>query len=386
MGKKTIRSRMVQRVNSELMQTSNEAIQLEFDFYSDKAQKLYDRPERQISEGEQAKQLMVKQMVREPMRMLSTLSHLTVLQRRVYWLILYQVKHLQYRNVEDAKDYKSLTFHFHATDIINNDTNWSVTYLRKVVDDLSNVSVKWQDNKGIYTNAKVFPFAQYIPGKKIIVLQVQPMLIPGMLQLGNNFSQYELDAALKLTSQYAQLLYAYMCRHVWRKKWLITLDELRTIMGLSEMKAYDEFSNLRIRILDPAVDQLQTHCGLKITYVTLTQGRKVIALDFSIQLLDEKAQIEEKSREKLKENLAIIQQYSLEEKRLFAQETMRSYYRSFTLDQQRQILENQLLLERFCVAECYVMSGQVNPESHDNYVLKSVFNPDTPAKTSSRKS
>ena len=353
--------------------------QLTIDYYSETVKKSNSKSYSSELHSAQTNELIVKSIVREPMRLLHALMHLTVLERRLYWLVLNQIRNIQYRSPEQVKPYGALTFYFHSSDIIANDVKWSVTYIKDMIKMLGKRAVDWETEEGVYTHLTVFPTAQYIRGKSVIMLQLHPLLIPGFLELGNNFAQFELYAALKLTSEYAQLLYSYLSRHAWRGKWVIDLNAFKEIMGATS-KSYEEFSNIRIRILEPAMEQISRSTDLDVSYITMGMGRKVSSLEFTIAFkevnsLEASQEIEESSKHKLKESLETIANYTMEEKQIFAHNSLRDYYNQFTADEKNQILNIPEYLNRFCVAECYISSGQVKRDKHDAYMRKSVFFP-----------
>lgn len=360
-------------------QVTQENNQLAIDFYSETVKKSNTKSLSFGLHSAQTNELIVKSIVREPMRLLHALMHLTVLERRLYWLVLNQIRNIQYRNPDQVKPYGALTFYFHSSDIIANDVKWSVTYIKDMIKLLGKRAVDWETEEGVYTHLTVFPTAQYIRGKGVIMLQLHPLLIPGFLELGNNFAQFELYAALKLTSEYAQLLYSYLSRHAWRGKWVIDLNAFKEIMGATS-KSYEEFSNIRIRILEPAMEQISKFTDLDVSYVTLGVGRKVSSLEFTIAFkevnsLEASQEIEETAKHKLKEALETVSNYTSEEKQIFAHASLRDYYSQFTADEKHQILNTPEYLNRFCIAECYISSGQVSRDKHDAYMRKSVFFP-----------
>lgn len=374
-GKKAVsrKARVQQAIRNDNQLT------LDLDFYSETVKKSRIKTQARDLESAQTNELIVRSIVREPMRLLHALMHLTVLERRLYWLVLNQIRNIQYREPDQLKAYGALTFYFHSSDIIANDAKWSITYVKDIIKLLGTRAVDWETQEGVYTHLTVFPTAQYVRGQGIIMLQLHPLLIPGFLELGNNFAQFELYAAMKLTSEYAQLLYSYLSRHAWRGKWVIDLGAFKEIMGANS-KSYEEFSNVRIRILEPAMEQINKFTDLDVSYATMGMGRKVTSLEFNIAFKEVKSpeasqEIEETSKQKLREALETVNNYSLEEKQLFAHASLRDYYSQFTAEEKQLILSSPEYLNRFCIAECYISSGQVNRDKHDAYMRKSVFFP-----------
>ena len=46
-------------------------------------------------------------------------------------------------------------------------------------------------------------------------------------------------------------------------------------------KSYDRYSNIKTRILEPAITDINTHSDIKTKFTEVYSGRKVIGLDFT---------------------------------------------------------------------------------------------------------
>ena len=354
--------------------------QLELDFYSDTAKRLFT--EGMLTADEQGGSLereTIRKLVREPIRMLQSMTHLTLAQRRVYWLILHSVKNHQYLYKEgNNASYGSMSFHFHASDIVQGDSNIKTSYIKELVNELQHIKVQWKHDgaKGT-TSIVVFPVAHYHGDKRTFIVTLAPQLIPGFLELGNNFSQFQLEAAMKLSSQYAQLLYSHFCYHLHWGVWSVSMEELRQWLGCNEGDKYDEYSNFRIRVLDPAIKQVTQHCQLAVTYKAVRSGRRVDRIDFTIKSKDDPKALKAQQQLYLQDHMSEIATWDMARKIEFAADSLRSYYPSFSLAQRQQILDatNTEKLERFLRSDAYYCAGGVAEGSRQNYVLKSVFNP-----------
>jgi len=294
-------------------------------------------------------------------------------------MVLYSVKNHQYMYKKDDDPlYGSMAFHFHVSDIVQGEGNISTHYMKRLVNELQEIKIHWLIDGVNGSNGSsivVFPVAHYATGKRTIIIHLSPHLIPGFLELGNNFSQYQLDAAMKLTSQYAQLLYTHLCYHMHRGAWSVSMEELRRFLGCDSNEKYEEYSNFRIRVLEPAVKQITEHCKLIITHKAVRSGRRVDRIDFTIYAKNDPKVIRSERQLQLEEYLTTFETWDSVRKQQYVRDSIRSYYPGITTAQRQQILGNEELIERFCRADAYVSAGHVAKSSHQNYVLKSVFNP-----------
>ena len=322
-------------------------------------------------------QRIAQQLIREPMLLLFALSHLTVMERRLYWHVLHQIKSLQNTVKSPAKEVSSLVVRIHYTDILNSDSNRSITDMKKIVDSISQKSVKWQSDEGVYTNIVMFPTARYVSNEGNFELIVNPPLIPAFLQLGNDYAEYLLADALKLTSEYAQLLFSILSRHVYRGKWGADLPTFREMMGATS-KAYDSFSNIKKRIIESAIEQIHQYTPYRVTYLVIYESRQPVRIEFTIKdtSLDQQLANEANTQQLLTENLEYVASLGFYQRREFAERQISQNYRQhFTQNQIYSILSDEDYLNRFVRAETYARSGKVQTEKIVAYILKSVFNP-----------
>lgn len=61
----------------------------------------------------------------------------------------------------------------------------------------------------------------------------------------------------------------------------ITLDEIRERTG--NAGRYDAYKDLRVRVLTPAIEDINRFADIEISYNEVKQGKKVVALDFTIK-------------------------------------------------------------------------------------------------------
>ena len=108
-------------------------------------------------------------------------------------------------------------------------------------------------------------------------------VVPLITRLGSNFTSYEIQKIVKLTSSYAIRLYELLIQ--WKQqgttqKFLI--EDLRSKLGV-EPEQYKELHNLKVRVIDLAVKQINQHTDLMVSYEQHKEGRTVVALTFNFK-------------------------------------------------------------------------------------------------------
>lgn len=80
-------------------------------------------------------------------------------------------------------------------------------------------------------------------------------------------------------------LYLFL-RSIYSMKWKrrITLDEIRERTG--NAGKYAAYKDLRVNVLTPAINDINEYGDIEVSYNEVKEGKKVVALDFNITLLE----------------------------------------------------------------------------------------------------
>lgn len=104
-----------------------------------------------------------------------------------------------------------------------------------------------------------------------------------MLSIFNNehpYTRFNIQTALSLRGSHALHFYELLKQYEIAGSRELTIDELREKFELKDK--YKLFNNLRIRVIEPSIKEINECTDLSVSYTQITKGRKVIALKFSI--------------------------------------------------------------------------------------------------------
>jgi plasmid replication initiation protein len=118
----------------------------------------------------------------------------------------------------------------------------------------------------------------YEPGH--LTLTFTPDVIKYITRLENEFTRYDLAQVGNLNSFYAVRLYELLKQHQAIKSRELTVEWLKEHFQIT--KGYDAFADLKKRIIDSSIDQINEHTDLRIKYEILKKGRKAVAFKFLI--------------------------------------------------------------------------------------------------------
>ena len=107
-------------------------------------------------------------------------------------------------------------------------------------------------------------------------------MIPYLTRLEVEFTSYRLEKIGKLTSAYAVRLYELLVQYLSLGKREFELADLRKTLGMSELE-YQTMDNLKRRVIDIAVKQINAHTDITTSYTQSRTGRTITHLTFAIK-------------------------------------------------------------------------------------------------------
>lgn len=159
-------------------------------------------------------------------------------------------------------------------------------YLHKATADMGSRMLEVEDANE-YQQIWMFQRIRYLKGQGIIEFDLTRHVLPFLFDLKNNFTSYELAAALRLTSKYAKRVYQ-LCSQ-WKnlgetKKY--DLQEFKRMLGLLDDKGNDKterVSDLKSKVLDIAVKQINEHTELHVSYTLEKKGKAFKNVVFTVK-------------------------------------------------------------------------------------------------------
>lgn len=157
---------------------------------------------------------------------------------------------------------------------------------------------------GALTQTTWMAQAKYIDGTGMVDAQLSEAMIPFLLNLKKNFTQYKLTMLLSFKSQYTLRLYMLLKQkrdhNPHTKEYTFELDELRKILGVSieaipkrdkfdkpqaAVELYPEYRDFKRRVLEVAQKELAAKADIGFEYEEIRHGRRVTALIFRVSLI-----------------------------------------------------------------------------------------------------
>lgn len=145
------------------------------------------------------------------------------------------------------------------------------------------------DGKEIYVSW--LSYVEYVEGSGIVKVEFHRSLKPYLLQLQEygNFTKYQVNHVVSFKSQYSIRLYELLKQKAFtaeKRKFsrCFEIESFRSILGIA-VNEYEVFSNLRRKVIEPAIEEVSEYTDLEITGVHYGKtGRKVTDITFDVEI------------------------------------------------------------------------------------------------------
>jgi len=128
---------------------------------------------------------------------------------------------------------------------------------------------------------------KYKEGQGCVELGFSPTVLPHLTMLNKEFTSYQLKQIGSLSSFYAVRLYELMSQFLKIGERECSLVQLRQMLDLGEK--YQDVKDMRKRVLDPALKELNSSTDLTVVAEPNRKGRKIIGFAFTITKSDQLA-------------------------------------------------------------------------------------------------
>jgi plasmid replication initiation protein len=140
---------------------------------------------------------------------------------------------------------------------------------------------------------------RYVDAEATVKLIFSPAVASMCSRLERHFTSYDLDQIAGLSSKYAVRLYELVI--AWKatgKTPVFKLQDFRDKIGLLDENEYSTMSNFKKFVLDLAVDQINEHTDIKLTYEQHKTGRTITGFSFKFKQKVKQQKIEQQQQQR----------------------------------------------------------------------------------------
>jgi len=150
--------------------------------------------------------------------------------------------------------------------------------LNVVTDSLMKRVLEKRRTDGGFEKVNWLSYSKYDRTAGHLICSFDPHLKEDLLFLKREFTTYQLEYALRLSSKYSFRLYEILKRFSKIGSWKITIDELKDQLNIPEKY---KWLNIKQRVLQPAKKELSS-TDIRFDYTTFKRGRRVHSIKFEI--------------------------------------------------------------------------------------------------------
>ena len=177
------------------------------------------------------------------------------------------------------------------------------------------------------------PYVEWTDYHDEVTIRFSREIMPYLIELKKNFTQYALSDVMELNSKYSIILYKWLSMNYNQYEHYsvkggrrteqvesyrnpsITVKELREITDT--IHEYKDMSNFTKRVLDNSLKEINHHTSFNVTYEKVKKGRSIDSIVFHIEKkrmaddnsykLDDRAYQEDKARKAETEDMLTVQ-------------------------------------------------------------------------------
>jgi plasmid replication initiation protein len=189
--------------------------------------------------------------------------------------------------------------------------------LKDAMNSLYNRSVTIHDTDPATKKARVretrwISEKAYIDGAGHIQIVFTPEVIKYITRLEVEFTSYQLEKVGHMTSAYAVRIYELLTQHRDIGNRTLNLKWLRETLQM-EVQEYKLTADFIKRVLDPAVDQINKHSDLTVSYKSVKTGRAITDFVFKIKGKDAKPKRQALTDQEVREQLEALGQQRIDD-------------------------------------------------------------------------
>jgi len=166
---------------------------------------------------------------------------------------------------------------------LDDDNGGNYAYTKKTLKSLSDKSIWVTLDDGSETIFRWLNDVTISKRSGLIRLKHHEKLKSYLLDLHENFTQYNLIYTLAMRSQYSIRLYELLKSYQYQKYVIFDLDELKKLLFAENYKLGNDFKK---RVIEPATNEICKLADIWVTYDLIKNGRKFSEVRFDIHAKD----------------------------------------------------------------------------------------------------
>lgn len=234
------------------------------------------------------KSLLRKREVRQSLALTEATYDLSRDERRIIYLIAVQCSQNSDQNELSVTDYEIKTSEY--GEMFEVGSHESSRDVRGAIRSIYDKSVIIPDMEESTETERSEEEIRWIIGKKNLPrrgswqITLNPLIVPHLTDLANKI-KYPIGQIIHLQNNHQYRLYELLISEQSGER-TIEVDWLREKFCLNTKKSYGLYSNLKNRVIDPAIKQINDTTPLDVSYIENKENKRVVSWTFSYNIED----------------------------------------------------------------------------------------------------
>lgn len=170
--------------------------------------------------------------------------------------------------------------------IIKNNDDSSISNIKSTLDKFRDIKLSFKLGTKFVSGSVIAEYT-YDEATDIFTCSMSDNIYTVLMEYAKyGYSPIDLKIVRNARGYYTQRIYGMLRRWSKYKNIVIieyTLEEIKSVCGISSGTSYDEYKNFRKRILDPAVNEINQKLGMEVVYKPIKVIRKVQKIEFTVK-------------------------------------------------------------------------------------------------------
>ncbi|MCL1883016.1 MAG: replication initiation protein [Defluviitaleaceae bacterium] len=195
-------------------------------------------------------------------------------------VILYLISKIKPRDADFVHQDFSVAEFCHVCGIYNDSGN-NYKNVKEAIKSLADKSTWITLDSGVEVLVRWIEKAWVYKNTGTVKIRLDNDIKPYLLQLRENFTEYELLYILAMQSRYSIRLYEILRSYAYKQRVIFDIGELKRKISAENYTRYPDFKRY---VLDISMREINDLSDIAVKYEIIKEGRKYSKLEFSIRL------------------------------------------------------------------------------------------------------
>ncbi len=214
------------------------------------------------------------------------------IEKRAIYHIIRKVRHDYIEGTMQRDLWANMYVYINAADLAEITDEKHTKEAKAALKSLRHRDIEMEDKEGNWLNVGFINYAKYDARHKVYEIEVSKTIMPHLVELASQFTEYSLTVAISLKSKYSQRFYELACQYRARRTFFLEQAKLRQMLKLEDK--YPQNQDFKRKVIDVAIHEMKEaydagQCDLWLEFAQEGRGKEV-RYNFKIHTKQDDAQ------------------------------------------------------------------------------------------------